>query len=58
MRNYKQIRLITVTKDEDTKELNELLRKGYEIKEKFSLIGGYKFLLEKTTTAGTIHANQ
>lgn len=50
MRKYKQIRLITVTKDEDTKELNELLKYGYEIKEKFSFIDGYKFLLEATIT--------
>lgn len=51
MRKYKQIRLITVTKDEDTKELNELLRNGYEIKkETYLLGGGYSFLLEATIT--------
>lgn len=50
MRKYKQIRLIAVTKDEDTKELNELLMNGYEIKDRCYLLGGYKYLLEKTTT--------
>lgn len=53
MRKYKQIRLITVTKDEETRELNKLLRYGYEIKDKFYLIGGgYKYLLETTITDG------
>ena len=52
MRKYKQIRLITVTKDEDTTVLNELLSHGYEIKERFSVPGFYQFLLEATVTTG------
>lgn len=52
MRKYKQIRLITVTKDEDTTVVNELLSHGYEIKDKFYIISVYKYLLEKTVTIG------
>lgn len=52
MRSYKQIRLITVTKDEDTTVLNELLSHGYQIKDKIYLVIGYKYLLETTITTG------
>ncbi|CAK1221977.1 hypothetical protein [Fructobacillus evanidus] len=44
----KQIRFISVFKDEDTIELNKLLRRGYEIKERINFITGYSYLLEKT----------
>lgn len=45
--SFKQIRLISIFCDADTRELNELLRHGYKIEERISLLGGYKYLLEK-----------
>ncbi|CAK1227268.1 unnamed protein product [Fructobacillus tropaeoli] len=53
MEKYKQIRLVTVTKDEDTILLNKLLRNGYEIKERIDMLIGYKYLLETTLTKNT-----